>query len=132
MIISKTYNMKSRKCAKQSNPSIYYILIKEILRNIDEIKCVYLFFHIFTVKKNNFHCNATYFPYFHWCLAGYFLRNSATIIISLELVIHSYMIKCFYIYTIFFFVEELVLLNSVFPSESFKGTTLKNCLKFGS
>ena len=42
---------------------IYYILINEILENIDEIKCVFLIFYIF-------HCSETYFPYFHYSPAG--------------------------------------------------------------
>jgi hypothetical protein len=48
---------------------IYYILINEILRNIDEIICVFSF-SVFHFKKFIFNCSKTYFPYLHWCPVG--------------------------------------------------------------
>jgi hypothetical protein len=49
--------------------TVYYILIIEMLRNIDEMKCEFSFFCNFKVKKKIFHCSETYFLYFHWCIA---------------------------------------------------------------
>ena len=59
-----------------------HLLINEILRIIDEIKCLHsFFFFVYLQLKKNFHCSETYFSYFHWSglLSDYFLLIFRTI-----------------------------------------------------
>jgi hypothetical protein len=73
-------NIFQLSCIWRELKLIIIILLNEILRNADEINCVFSFFRIFTGKfyfhcKLYFHCSDIYFLYFHLCLAGDFFSE---------------------------------------------------------